>query len=1188
MYLKRLELYGFKSFADRTELEFVPGITAVVGPNGSGKSNVADAVRWVLGEQSAKTLRGSKMEDIIFAGSDTRKPINYAEVSLTLDNTDQSLDVDYTEVTVTRRVYRSGESEYFINKQPCRLKDIVELFMDTGVGKEAYSIIGQGRIEEILSTKAEDRRGIFEEAAGVVKYKNRKKEAERKLEETEANLTRIQDIIAEVEDQLGPLEDQAAKAKRYKTLKAELTQKEIACYVHLIETLYQEWEEANKQLEILKTEAEAHMSNVNRQEAVFEQLKWELNQTELKLDKLQQQLLSVTEDVEKLEAQREVLRERKKNFSSNKQDILAKIKQLQERRQQTADEWAQEREKLERLDQEIKKLKAEIRQKEEQAHHLAEHVDERLEQLKGDYIQYLNEHASLKNEYRHIERSIEQYEQRLKRLKEENKRYLHEREALNKELQDIGQQRQATQSKLEQLRKKYQVLKEKKTTLEDELKHKEAAYHQQLSRLEQLQARKQFLTELKEDFSGYMQGVKEILKARDSLLSGIDGAVAELITVPKAYELAIETALGAALQHIVVRDEAAAREAIAYLKKHQLGRATFLPRSVIQARLMPVHHRQIIDQGQGIIGMANELIEVAEKYRSIIDYLLGQVVVTQTLKEANTLAKQLQYRYRIVTLEGDIVNPGGSMTGGSVKKNKSNLLGREREIESLAEAIAQLNHALQDEKRNIEQMERDLKQLDEGLTAVQEEAERLKEKDQRFKDDLAQLEFQQKRLNEKLELYDQESADYLCQLGEAKAQKQQIAAKLSDHEQQSAAIEAEIKKLEQLKKENEQSKAETAEYLTRLKVDLAAKQQEYDGIMRHMERLAATKQEVEEELALAHDNLLQLEGNLGAQHTREDELEELVKQKKEEKEHLNQQIEIVRKERKEKQQTLEELEIQIRELRKVLKQTETNIHRHEVKVNRLDVELENYFTILREEYELSYELAKAQYPLPGDFEQVKQEVDQLKREIQNLGTVNLGAIEEYERLSERHSFLKEQEKDLLEAKETLYDVIKEMDEEMSRRFEDTFSQVRGHFQQVFQQLFGGGRADLILTEPDNLLTTGVDIMVQPPGKKLQHLSLLSGGERALTAIALLFAILRVKPVPFCVLDEVEAALDEANVYRFAQYLREFSRETQFIVITHRKGTMEGSDVLYGITMQESGVSKLVSVKLEDKQQLVTV
>ncbi|MDQ0337535.1 chromosome segregation protein [Caldalkalibacillus uzonensis] len=1187
MYLKRLELYGFKSFADRTELEFVPGITAVVGPNGSGKSNVSDAVRWVLGEQSAKTLRGSKMEDIIFAGSDTRKPINYAEVSLTLDNTDHSLDIDYSEVTVTRRVYRSGESEYLINKQPCRLKDITELFMDTGLGKEAYSIIGQGRIEEILSTKAEDRRGIFEEAAGVVKYKNRKKEAERKLEETEANLTRIQDIIAEVEDQLGPLEEQAAKASKYKTLKSELTEKEIACYVYLIETLYQEWEEANKQLEALKADEQVHTAQVNQQEAVFEQLKWELNQTEADLDKLQQLLLTVTEDVEKLEAQREVLRERKKNFSSNKQDILDKMKQLKKRQQESASEWEREKEKLGLLEKEVQALEEKVREQEEQVHQLAEHVEERLEQLKGDYIQHLNEHASLKNEYRHLERTIEQYQQRLRRLEEENKRDLNEREALYEAFQEKEDQRQAVQNKLEQLRERYQALQTNKKDLQDKLKEEEEVYRGQLSRLEQLQARKQFLHELKEDFSGYFQGVKEILKARDTRLSGIDGAVAELITVPKNYELAIEAALGAALQHIVVRDEASAREAIAYLKKHQLGRATFLPRSVIQGRLMPRHHRQVVEQGQGVIGLANELITVDDTYRSVIDYLLGQVIVTGTLKEANELANRLEYRYRLVTLDGDIVNPGGSMTGGSVKKNKSNLIGREREIETLEETINKLKQTLQQEKQHLDNTYKKLQEIDAQLEAVQQEGEQLKEEEQQYKETLAQLEFQKKRLDEKLELYDQESAEYQRQLSEAKAQKQQTARKLSDHQEQSNSIEVEIKKLEQLKKENEQTKAATNEELTRLKVQLAGKQQEYEGLLRHVQRLAVAKQEVEDELALVQDNLLQLEGNLGAQHTKEDELEQLVKAKKEEKETLNQQIESCRQKRKEKQQALEELEIEIRELRKVLKQTEAGIHRLEVKANRLDVELENYFTILREEYELSYELAKEQYALQADYQQVKQEVDHLKGEIQRLGTVNLGAIEEYERLSERHSFLKKQEVDLLQAKDTLYGVIEEMDGEMSRRFEATFKQTREHFLQVFQQLFGGGRADLILTNPEDLLSTGVDIVAQPPGKKLQHLSLLSGGERALTAIALLFAILRVKPVPFCVLDEVEAALDEANVYRFAQYLREFSQQTQFIVITHRKGTMEGADVLYGITMQESGVSKLVSVKLEEQKQMVT-
>jgi chromosome segregation protein len=1186
MYLKRIELYGFKSFADRTELEFVPGVTAVVGPNGSGKSNVSDSIRWVLGEQSAKSLRGAKMEDIIFAGSDTRKAVNYAEVGLTLENADRSLDVDYSEVTVTRRVYRSGDSEFFINKQSCRLKDITELFMDTGLGKEAYSIIGQGRIEEILSTKSEDRRGIFEEAAGVVKYKSRKKDAERKLDETEGNLVRLQDIIFEIEEQLSPLKEQAEKAARYKSIKSELTTKEIATYVYLIESLHHKWEEASSLLIELQQKEQNLGFQVNREDAKLEQTKWNISQIEEQLDSLQQQLLLVTEAVEKLEGQREVIKERTRNFSTNKQEVVEKLQTLSHRKRELDQELEVENGKKLAIQKVVQQSQKNLLEEEKALADMVQNVDERLDRLKGDYIELLNEQASMKNELRHLDQFIDQYTQKIDHLNRDHGRFVDERNQLIQEITRKEEDITQVSAKVLTIREEYQGLLHSKKDQQQGIEKLEETYRHYLNQLEKLKSRKSFLQDMKEEFTGFFQGVKEVLKSRESHLRGIDGAIAELIKVPKEYEIAIETALGASLQHVVTQDEESARKAIAFLKQRKLGRATFLPRNVIKSREISQSDLHTLKQSPSFVGLAHHLISYDEKMSNVIGNLLGHVIVTKELKEANQLAKQLHYRFRFVTLDGDLVNVGGSMTGGSVKQNQSNLLGREREIELLTAEIMKADNAINEKKEEITAKKDLVIQFEKDLEHLSTQGEFQKEQEQRLKEELSQILFSKKRLDEKLEIYDQDYTSFQSELTQSKTKKVTYLKSIQEFHHETSRIEREIKELESMKKEKQITKEEKNQQITQLKVELARNVQECEGLQRNVERLEHSKKQLDYDLSETQQNLLRLEGDLGQQDDQVDELEALIKEKKEEKDQLSITIEEDRQKRKKEQHEQEHLEILIKQYRKEWRTVEDLAHQEEVKANRLDVELDNYLNLLREEYELSFELAKERYPLEQDYDIVKREVDELKRQLAQLGSVHLGAIEEYDRLVERYDFLKRQEEDLQSAKETLYRVISEMDEEMTKRFEATFDQVRVQFLDVFQQLFGGGRADLLLTNPEKLLTTGVDIVAQPPGKKLQHLALLSGGERALTAMALLFAILRVKPVPFCVLDEVEAALDEANVSRFAQYLREFSKQTQFIVITHRKGTMEGADVLYGVTMQESGVSKLVSVKLEDRSRVM--
>lgn len=1186
MRLKRLELTGFKSFADRTELEFVPGITAVVGPNGSGKSNISDAIRWVLGEQSAKSLRGAKMEDIIFSGSDSRKPVNYCEVSLTLDNTDRTLDLDYTEVTITRRVYRSGESEYFINKQNCRMKDIVELFMDTGVGKEAYSIIGQGRIDEILSSKSEDRRAIFEEAAGIVKYKTRKKEAEKKLEDTELNLTRVSDVIAEIEEQIGPLEQQAEKAKKYHELKESLKRHEVSYYVHQIETLHLQWNEAKERVSKLQDEQVSLSSEVNRRDARAEQLRWDLNELDKQLEDAQQRLLWISEEVEKKEGQREVLRERKRNYAQNRAQLCETVDKLKQREETLFEQLQQEKQTLEEITARLHEAEQLLRDEQAQYEGIVNDPAADVEGLKDTYNQMVQELHTARHDVGHYEQLTSTNREKRERLQQENRRFIDERHQIEKRREHLREQLDQVNLELE--------------TCVVDFKKKASLHKEKLSRLQQLQnemrqweqkwdtvtSRRDLLKEMQSDFSGFFQGVKEVLKHRDSLLKGIHGAVAELIQVPRQYEIAVETALGGSLQHVVVENEQAGREAIRFLKERKLGRATFLPLDVIKPRELTSLDQQVLRGSGGVVGIASELVQYENTYDNIVRNLLGSVIICERLEDANRVARQLQYRYRIVTLEGDVVNPGGSMTGGTVKQKNTNLLGRQREIEQLEAEIKQIADRKNDLHQELKKIEKEINLLQEEQEQLRSRGENLRIREQELKGQFNQVEVEKKNVDERLALYDQEKAGYDREIEYAETQLNKLNERIVELEQQIEQKKEEITRAEQLQREKESSREQLNTRITDLKVKVAEVRQQYEAREQNYTRVLAEFNQAKNERLHTEQQLAQLDQQMEGSDDVEQKANEEIETFRREKEELSETIRELREKRQQSHHQLEHMDIENKQFRKQLKDTEDALHKEEVKVNRFDVELDNLLNKLREDYELSYERAKDEFPAPEDVEEAKRKVQQLKQEIIMLGTVNLGAIEEYERVSERMQFLTEQKEDLQQAMDTLYRVIEEMNEEMSRRFHETFQEIRSHFNEVFSRLFGGGRADLQLSQPDQLLHTGVDIVAQPPGKKLQHLTLLSGGEKALTAIALLFSILRVKPVPFCVLDEVEAALDEANVARFAQYLREFSEQTQFIVVTHRKGTMEGSDVLYGITMQESGVSKLVSVRLEDQDKFL--
>lgn len=1185
MFLKRIELAGFKSFADKTEMEFVRGITAVVGPNGSGKSNISDGIRWVLGEQSAKSLRGGKMEDIIFAGSDKRKAVNFGEVSLTLDNEDHVLPLDFSEVTVTRRVHRNGDSEYLINKQSCRLKDITELFMDTGIGKEAYSIIGQGRIEEILSTRSEDRRGIFEEASGIVKYKSRKKDAIRKLDETEQNLLRIHDLVTELEDQIGPLKEQSEKAVHYKDLRMQLKSKEISMYVHQIEQIHSSWSASNAKLSVLQEQQLQLSTIVSAHDAKLESERSDLRKLEQEVETLQSELLQFSEAYEKSEGYGEVLRERKRNLTANQEQLADTLNTGDERFEGKKAELTLLQDKLEALQEELKQLRIQLSGEEAKLTSVTGGISQREEEtLKGSLLDLMNEMAQARNEIRYADQQKDTLARRMNRAEEETGKWSGQKEELLLRKQQMDSSIEKLANEIRELRGGYITASERYQSVQRLLEESQGALRKWEQKREAQTSRRDTMKEMQEDFEGFMLGVKEVLKAsRKSVLSGVHGAVAELITVPEKLELAMETAMGASLQHVVMDNEAVSRQAIAFLKQRQLGRATFLPLDVMRARNISASDRSVIEGAEGIVGIGADLVQYDSKYAQVVGSLLGNVIIAESLENANKIASRCQYRYRVVTLEGDIVNAGGSMTGGSQHKKNNSLLSRKRQLDQLDEEIKETEKQLIKLQDSIEKLKNQLTQTQTSLDDLRQSGDEKRMEEQQAAGDLKQLEHELRHVMEQVEVAGQEKKSFSEEEKELALSREEAVKKLEQLEQQEQTTHQAIQAAEFVRKASESAKDELQGQLTQMKVREGKLDQECFSIEEQLRRLKSDFNSQDKDLRQTKSILATIEADLITNAKESSQQIQDLNHYKLNKERSSEQLDFARASRLQLSKKLEMEENETREQRNQLRGVEDQLRQTEISVNRLDVELDNILKKLSDDYELSYELAKQRYPIPEDVPAVQNEVRELKRAISVLGEVNLGAIEEYQRVNERYQFLSEQKEDLIGAKTTLYEVIREMDDEMSKKFKFTFDAIRREFGTVFSKLFGGGRADLVLIDPERMLDTGIDIVAQPPGKKLQNLQLLSGGERALTAMALLFAILQVKPVPFCVLDEVEAALDESNVVRFAQYLREFSEQTQFIVVTHRKGTMEEADVLYGVTMEEGGVSKLVSVKLENEE-----
>ncbi|MBN8191493.1 chromosome segregation protein SMC [Bacillus sp. NTK074B] len=1186
MFLKQLEVMGFKSFAERISVEFVPGVTAVVGPNGSGKSNIIDAIRWVLGEQSAKSLRGSKMEDVIFAGSDSRKALNIAEVTLVLDNEDGALPIDYSEVSVTRRVYRSGDSEYLLNKQPCRLKDIIELFMDSGLGKEAFSIISQGKVEEILNSKPEERRTIFEEAAGVLKYKSRKKKAENKLFETQENLNRVNDILHELEGQVEPLKIQASMARDYLEKKEELEKFEVALTVYDIEDLHKQWERLSDEFEKHGKEEQSLSESIQTKEAILTQTRDRIAALDESISNLQEVLLATSEELEKLEGRKQVLVERKKNSSTNEFQLKQSIEEADTQINLLATEKEKAELDFERINSEVSGLKEFLATKQNQFKHYNENIEDVIESYKSDYIEKLNQQASAKNEIQYLKQQLEQQSSRNGRLEAENEKYVTQREGLHLRHKEKSKELQEQKERIEEHIYLYREEQKKLQSVKSKYEKQEKTLYQAFQFLQQAKSRKEMLEEMEEDYSGFFQGVKEILKERAGRLTGIQGAVAELVTVPKAYETAMETALSASMQHIVVDTEEDGRKAIAFLKKNQYGRATFLPMDVVKGKSIPETQRNMLKGHPSYVGVGTDLLKFEDRYQMIISNLVGNVIITENLKGANEIAKLVQYRYRIVTLDGDVVNPGGSMSGGTVKQKKNSLLSRKGELEEMKEKLSAMEHQTGALQSQVKSLKEESSFREKKLEEMRVKGENLRLKEQELLSQLREIELSNQNLDERLSLYDVEKRDFASVKEKHDSRTNELLESLKGIGEEISNLDQKISELTIQKNSERTSKDALLNEISDIKAELAVRNEQLVNSRHQLNRVQTSIVETTRRKESLVDDLEWLHTEMKDNFSGEEQIGKKADECALQKEETSSLIAVRRDERSTLQQTVEDEELDLKELKRQHKGLVGALRDEEVKINRLDVELENRLDHLRDEYMLSFEAAKADYPLTIEVDEARKKVKLVKLALEELGTVNLGAIDEYERVKERYEFLVDQKNDLTEAKDTLYLVIHEMDTEMIKRFDQTFTSIQQEFEGVFKALFGGGRAQLKLTDPSDLLHTGVDIVAQPPGKKLQNLGLMSGGERALTAIALLFSILKIRPVPFCILDEVEAALDEANVQRFSQYLKKFSDETQFIVITHRKGTMEEAHVLYGVTMQESGVSKLVSVRLQETKELL--
>lgn len=1181
MYLKRLELKGFKSFPNKTDIIFKEGVTAIVGPNGSGKSNVSDAVRWVLGEQSIKSLRGDKLEDVIFAGSDNQKPMNFCEVALTIDNSDGKLDVDYSEVTIKRRAYRSGESQFYLNNKSCRLKDIKEILLDTGIGKDGYSIIEQGKVDEILSNNPANRRKVFDEACGISKYRYKKTESERNLKNTKENLARINDIYVEIENQIKPLYNQQVKARKFLDLSEKLKKVEVNNYIREIQKIEQILNEVNAQYEALGKELE----NIDKEKSSFEknskEVTIQMEEMDKSIEKLTEYINSIKSVIDKKEYEINLL-------NQQKDTSLNKIKKNKEELDNISKSFENNTENLNRIHKEkeekeesINKLKDQLEifiEKNEVNKNKIESLNEKIENLKDDIIELLNEKQDVSNKLSTLNANKDNINQRNENIDfeiNEIREKLKDKDVLFEEVKlkinDKKEKLEDFKTKVSNSYEKLQNLKEENQSLNSKIQNNNYALKEYSSKLN-------VYIDMENHYEGFNRGVKEVLKNKN--LKGIYGALGQVVTVSGKYEKAIEAALGAYMQNIITEDENSAKAAINYLKHNKIGRVTFLPMNIIKSKKI-----NNVNSKTKFIGIASDLISYDEKYRDILENILGRTIVIENIDEGIKFARETGHKYKVVTLDGEILNPGGSLTGGSLKSS-GNILSRKRLINefnekiktikeenvAIGEKIVSIEKELLKCQENIKHYEEEIKVLDKKLIINNSSYARYEEEINAFLSNIKKLETEKENLGSNL--------NYTIQ------KKEMLESQIKDIDNKHIENKENIENLsKELNKESEIYESEKSKFnnlniqLTKDKEILKAFNADIERTKEYLNQLEIKKSSIEKENQYEENQIKEIDEKM---HIEDREKENLKNQLSDNNKNLENK-KVVRENLKQK---LDDNNLKLKNIDKQFMEVKESIFKVELRIEKLESSKENNNFKLFEDYNLTY--LQAVELKDDEIEINKKVLDSLKKEIKSLGNVNMDSIEEYKEIKERYDFYSEQREDLQKSIEAIEEIIAELEEHMKIQFKEEFNKINENFKYVYNRLFGGGEGNLTIVDMDNILESDIEITAKPPGKKMKNLSLLSGGEKALTAISILFAILLAKPTPFCILDEIEAPLDDSNIARFGTFLKELTSRTQFIAVTHRRGTMEAADYIYGVTMEQRAISKVISLSLNEAEEMTDV
>ena len=1187
MKLKKLELYGFKSFAQRTEIVFDEGITGIVGPNGSGKSNIGDAVRWVLGEQSAKTLRGASMSDVIFNGTQKRKPLSYCEVSLVFDNDDHALAMEAAEVMVTRRVYRNGESEYYLNRTACRLKDVVDLFRDTGIGKEGYSIIGQGRIDEILSRKSEDRRQVFEEAAGIVKFKARKEEADKKLQRTLENLERVDDILDELTKRVKPLEEQSRNARVYLELSTELKDLDLNLFLIRSDRARARLSELESELLTVQTILADTESNLTDKTTRRDETQNRIDQLEEAITKARTELMECAEHMHESQKKLSALQSRRETRSENRQRIVREQEEAQERLAEIEKDHARiqaDVEKQHSLIADAEQILRATQEAAEKAQAKEKEADAALETQKAAVIDQMNRLSDVRNDKTRLNTMQAQMETRLTEIEESGGALQEQKAALREALTAVEKQLETENQHQQQCQEKLAQARQASDEADTAYANLRADVEKQSADMQAAASRHNVLTEMTRDMEGYNMAVRRAMTyAKQRGLTGVKGVLAQLMTVPQAYETAIDMALGAAQQNIVTDTEETAKELINYLRQNRLGRATFLPMSAIRGKTLYGNERNALKL-PGCLGVASELVQCAPEYRGIVENLLGRTVIADNLDHGIPIMRAGNHAFRLVTLEGDVMHSGGSMTGGSAQSKVSNLLSRERELKELTAKLqtgrAELDKCRQELTQRQQTAQEKRQKVSDAVNALHQQEIAVAREQARRESVFADLNTHLQRMQEteqaRVQLH-QSLEDIRQQLETIEHQRTGAQGDQSAMEQKTIEMQnALVKARAEASAENDRLMVRTLQLsdlrhgLSDLERDEAHAQQDQAQILREQERREQLLHEMDELDAIDENDM------------KREEAESARRQK----EQLRQEsaAQAIEQRRSQAQSDLRDILSDMENLHEAYNRDSEKLHKTELAKARIEGDQKNLQNRIWDTYKLTYAGAEEFRRTPFDEKESDRRAAELQGQIRALGTVNVGAVEEYAETKARVDDLTAQQQDLKRAEMDLRELIERLLIQMRSTFVENFSKMQGYFAETFTRLFGGGHAELKLMDPDDPLNCGIEVNAQPPGKKLQLLSLLSGGERALTAIAILFAMLKLKPTPFCILDEIEAALDDANIGYYADYLKEYSKGTQFIVVTHRKGTMERCNSLFGVAMEEQGVSRMVSVSLQDYQE----